>query len=142
MIAKEIKNESELEIAFDIRIKVFVKEQGVPLEDEIDEHENSAKHVLVYYNDTPVGTGRLRVTEGTAKLERICVLDSYRKYGLGKLIIEELEQIALKEGLTKSKLHGQTHAQNFYEKLGYKKASSEFMEDGIPHILMTKNLSE
>lgn len=45
------------------------------------------------------------------------------------------------KGITKMKLHGQTHAEGFYKKLGYQTASDEFMEDGIPHILMTKEIS-
>ncbi|MBM7624249.1 GNAT family N-acetyltransferase [Sporohalobacter salinus] len=141
MIAKHIKNQSELEICFDIRKKVFVEEQGVPLEDEFDKYENTAEHILGYYNDKPVGTGRMRIVDGIAKLERICILASYRKYGLGKILVQKLEKIAKEKDIVKSKLHGQTHAQQFYEKLGYHKASQVFMEDGIPHLLMVKNLS-
>ncbi|GAB6100511.1 GNAT family N-acetyltransferase [Halanaerocella petrolearia] len=141
MITKHITNQSEFEKAFNIRKIVFVEEQGVPLEDEFDEYEELAEHILVYYNDEPVGTGRLRVVNKVAKLERICILDSYRKHGLGKAIVQRLEDIAKDKGLTKTKLHGQTHAQRFYEKLGYQKASEVFIEDGIPHLLMVKDLS-
>ena len=141
MITKHITNQSDLERAFDIRKTIFVEEQGVPLEDEFDEHENFAQHVLVYYNSEPVGTGRIRFVNGVAKLERICVLTSHRKCGLGKVIVETLEQIAREKGALKSILHGQTQAQHFYEKLGYYNASDEFMEAGIPHLLMVKNLS-
>lgn len=99
------------------------------------------QHVLVYHKNQPVGTGRVRIVDQTGKLERICILKPYRKYGLGKVIIGELEKIMKEKGITKMKLHGQTHAEGFYKKLGYQTASDEFMEDGIPHILMTKEIS-
>jgi predicted GNAT family N-acyltransferase len=74
-------------------------------------------------------------------LERICILKPYRKFGLGKVIINALEEIAKEMGLSQVKLHGQTQAEGFYKKLGYRTSSATFMEDGIPHILMLKELS-
>jgi len=68
-------------------------------------------------------------------------LEPYRKFGLGKIITRTLEDIAEEKGLAQVKLHGQTHAEGFYKKLGYQTASDMFMEDGIPHILMTKELT-
>lgn len=139
---RKIKTKEDLDIAFDIRKKIFVEEQEVALEEEFDEFDTlSTDHILVYYNNEPVGTGRLRVVDGVAKLERICVLISHRKYGLGKQIIKMLEHIAREKKLTKAKLHGQTHAEGFYKMLGYETTSDVFMEDGIPHVLMVKELS-
>lgn len=135
--------EEDLNAAFYIREEVFVKEQGVPLKDEFDEFDtlnDQCKHILVYYNEEPVGTGRLRVVDGLGKLERICILEPYRKFGMGKVIIKGLEEIAEEKGVSQVKLHGQTQAEGFYKKLGYQTSSSVFMEDGIPHILMTKKL--
>ncbi|WP_134703640.1 GNAT family N-acetyltransferase [Ammoniphilus sp. YIM 78166] len=140
MEALRVTSQEELDEAFNIRKAVFVEEQGVPLEDEFDEHEAHAEHILVYFEGQAVGTGRMRVVDDIAKLERICLLAPYRKYGLGKLIIKTLEQLASEKGLTKTKLHGQTHAEGFYHKLGYETKSPVFMEDGIPHVLMVKNL--
>lgn len=143
MDSKRITLENDLQIAFTIRKEVFVKEQGVPLEDEFDKFDllnGLAEHVLVYYHEQPVGTGRVRWVDGLGKLERICILKPYRKFGLGKVIISTLEKIAAEKGVAQVKLHGQTQAEGFYEKLGYQKASNTFMEDGIPHILMIKEL--
>ena len=145
MNAKRIVTDSDLETAFHIRKEVFVKEQGVPLADELDEFDNlygQCDHVLVYYDEQAVGTGRVRVVDGLGKLERICILKSYRKYGLGKKIIQTLEEIAKEKGIAKVKLHGQTHAEEFYKKLGYMTSSDVFTEDGIPHILMVKELTD
>jgi predicted GNAT family N-acyltransferase len=143
MKAKRITIEVDLNKAFQIRKAVFVEEQGVPLEDEFDEFDNlngQCEHILVYYEEKPVGTGRVRWVDDFGKLERICILEPYRKFGLGKVIITSLEEIAQEKGAKKVKLHGQTHAEGFYKKLGYQTSSSVFIEDGIPHYLMTKEL--
>ncbi|TRZ37034.1 GNAT family N-acetyltransferase [Niallia circulans] len=143
MEAKKITSMDELEQALHIRRKVFVEEQGVPLEDEYDEFDKldgNCDHILVYYKGEPVGTGRVRSVEGLGKLERICILQDYRKFGLGKVIIAKLEELAADRKDKKVKLHGQTQAEGFYHKLGYETSSDVFMEDGIPHVLMTKSI--
>lgn len=145
MNTKKVMNEDELKIAFAIRKDIFVKEQSVPLEDEFDQYDNlngDCKHILVHYNEQPVGTGRIRFVDGVGKLERICILESFRKFGLGKTIIKALEEIAEEQGATQVKLHGQTHAEGFYKKLGYRTSSEVFIEDGIPHILMLKEITK
>jgi len=133
----------ELELAFQIRKEVFVEEQGVPLQDEFDEYDkenNMAYHILVIYEGQAAATGRLRQIEDMAKLERICVRSSLRKFGLGSVVISNLEKMALAKGFKRGKIHAQTQAEVFYEKLGYSRVSEEFMEDGIPHIIMVKEL--
>lgn len=143
MEAIVIRREEELQAAFQIRKKVFVEEQGVPLEDEFDEFDHLGElcgHILVYYKEQPAGTGRLRIVDGIGKLERICILPDYRKCGLGKVIVAELEEMAKEKRLSRVKLHGQTHAEGFYHKLGYQTSGEEFMEDGIPHVLMVKEI--
>lgn len=144
MNAKKIMTEEDLHTAFAIRKKVFVEEQGVSSEEEMDEFDaldTGCDHVLVYYNDQPVGTGRVRVVDGYGKLERICILEEYRKFGLGKVIMHKLEELVQEKGLTKSKLNAQTYAEPFYSKLGYVRFGEEFMDAGIPHILMKKQFS-
>jgi len=140
---KRITRTEELENAFSIRKKVFVNEQGVPLKDELDEFDalnGQCELVLAYFNGQPVGTGRIRFLDGVGKLERICILEPYRKFGIGRKIISALEEIAVEKGNHQVKLHGQTQAEGFYRKLGYQASSAEFIEDGIPHILMIKDL--
>lgn len=144
MNVKRITLDEDLKAAFAIRKEVFVKEQGVPLEGEFDQFDTLnglCEHILVHYNDQPVGTGRLRVADGFGKLERICILKPFRKFGLGKVMIKALEEIAEEEGILQVKLHGQTQAEGFYKKLGYQTSSPLFMEEGIPHILMVKELT-
>ncbi|USK60891.1 GNAT family N-acetyltransferase [Peribacillus asahii] len=143
MELKRITVDNDLKKAFQIRKEVFVEEQGVPVEAEFDEFDTlngQCEHILVYYEEHPVGTGRIRVVDGAGKLERICILAPYRKFGLGKVIIKALEEIAKEKGISRVKLHGQTQAEGFYEKLGYRVSSDVFMEEGIPHVLMVKEL--
>ncbi|MHA6261036.1 GNAT family N-acetyltransferase [Sporosarcina sp. CAU 1771] len=144
LITKVITSEEDLEMAFAIRKEVFVEEQKVPLEDEFDKFDTLdglSQHILVYYKNQPVGTGRVRWVDNFGKLERICVLEPFRSFGLGKVIIKKLEEISIEKEFPNVKLHGQTHAEGFYTKLGYTTSSPVFMEDGIPHVLMTKKLS-
>jgi predicted GNAT family N-acyltransferase len=144
MYTKRITIDEDLRSAFEIRKQVFVREQGVPLEDEFDLFDTlngMCEHILVHYNEQPVGTGRIRFIDGIGKLERICILKPFRKYGLGKNIIKELEEISKEQGVNQVKLHGQTQAEGFYQKLGYRTSSNIFMEDGIPHILMVKEIT-
>lgn len=143
LIIKQVENEYELDHCLFIRKTVFVNEQGVPLAEEYDEWDNASStipHIIVYDGEQPVATSRLRVVEGVAKLERICVLKEYRKYGVGKMLVDYMEQLARTQGLTKAKLNGQTQASSFYERLGYVQSSEVFLECNIPHVLFTKSL--
>ncbi|MED5046683.1 GNAT family N-acetyltransferase [Bacillus siamensis] len=143
MTIKRIATEIDLQAALEIRKAVFIEEQQVPESDEFDQFDTLQEqcgHVLVYHENQPAGTGRVRIVNHTGKLERICILKPYRKYGLGKAIISELENMIKEKGITQCKLHGQTQAEGFYHKLGYQTDSPEFMEDGIPHVIMTKEL--
>lgn len=143
MRAIEITTEAQLQQAFALRKDVFVQEQGVPEEAELDAfdtlHEGTT-HVLVYDGEVPTGTGRFRLKNGVGKVERVCVAKAARGKGIGNIIMEKIEQLARLQGYTKLKLHGQTHAESFYHRLGYETTSAEFLEENIPHVEMTKEL--
>ncbi|MCZ0756183.1 GNAT family N-acetyltransferase [Anoxybacillus sp. J5B_2022] len=124
-----------------VRRLVFVEEQHVPVEEEIDHFEDEAIHFVLYDETKPVGAGRLRLLdEATSKIERICVLHDYRKKGIGRLLMEHIEQVAKQHGAAKAKLNAQTHAEPFYKKLGYETISDVFLDAGIPHVTMVKIL--
>ncbi len=96
MKIKRITTEIDLQAALEIRKAVFIEEQQVPESDEFDQFDtlgDQCGHVLVYHENQPAGTGRVRIVNHTGKLERICILKPYRKYGLGKVIISELENM-------------------------------------------------
>lgn len=139
----EVTNQELLDACFAIRTAIFVEEQGVSAVDEFDAYDTldaEVRHILLYVDGVPAASSRLRIVEQVAKLERICVMLDYRKHGLGRVLIDKLEQMAVADGLEKAKLHAQVQASGFYERLGYAPASEVFMEDGIPHLLMTKKL--
>lgn len=139
----DVSTEQQLQSCREIRVTVFVEEQGVPLEDEFDQWDAlrpEAKHIVALSEELPVATSRLRFMGDYAKLERICILLPYRKYGLGRLLLARLEELAQAEGAEKAVLHGQVQAEGFYEKLGYTREGEPFDEDGILHVKMAKFL--
>ncbi|SHG30423.1 GNAT family N-acetyltransferase [Ornithinibacillus halophilus] len=134
------KNTQEKNDAFSVRTTVFVEEQNVSPEEELDEHDATAIHFVGYEDNQPIAASRLRFVDEYGKLERICVLKEYRGKHFGQQIIEEMEKVIKEEGFKKSKLNAQTHAEAFYQKLGYETVSEEFMDAGIPHVTMVKSL--
>lgn len=133
-----VSSEQELEEAFSIRRKVFVEEQRVPEEEEIDALEPEATHFLLQVNGTPAGAGRLRVVDGYGKVERICILKEVRGTGAGRALMEHIQAFAFEKGCDKLKLNAQVQAIPFYSKLGYEVVSEEFLDAGIPHKTMVK----
>jgi predicted GNAT family N-acyltransferase len=140
VIVKIINNPKQLEDAYSVRKFVFVDEQNVPVEEEIDEYEDEATHFVLYQDDAPIGAGRFRDVDGYGKVERICVLKEARKLGAGKAIMEKIEDYAHEKGFHKLKLNAQTHAIPFYTGLGYEVVSDEFLDAGIPHKTMMKSI--
>ncbi|AOC90619.1 GNAT family N-acetyltransferase [Bacillus amyloliquefaciens] len=133
------KTEKQLNDAFFVRKEVFVKEQHVPEEEEIDQFEDTSEHIVVYDGGQPVGAGRWRLKDGHGKLERICVMKSHRSLGVGAIIMQALEKAAAAKGADSFILHAQTQAVPFYEKQGYQVTSGEeFLDAGIPHLEMVK----
>lgn len=140
MNVKVVKTDKELEDAFSVRRTVFIDEQNVPEEEEIDQFESSSTHFVAYENGQPIGAGRFREVDGYGKVERICVLKEYRKSGAGKAIMETIESFAKEKGFSTLKLNAQTHAIPFYSRLNYEVISDEFLDAGIPHKTMKKSL--
>lgn len=141
MNVKVVETEKELQDAFSVRKQVFIEEQNVPEEEEIDQYEDSSIHFVLYDGDGPQGAGRLREVEGIGKVERICVMKPLRGKGAGNLLMKKVEEVAGEKGIKMLKLNAQTHAIPFYEKLGYEVVSEVFMDAGIPHKTMTKTVS-
>jgi predicted GNAT family N-acyltransferase len=135
-----VETDQELQDAYSVRKKVFIDEQNVPKELEMDEFDQNAIHFVGYKNDQPIAASRLRFVDDYGKLERICVLKEFRGNQYGKQIIQRMEQVIKKQEMLKAKLNAQTHAEGFYQSLGYQTVSGEFMDAGIPHVTMIKAL--
>lgn len=133
---KKVENNSEFEQAYKIRLEVFVKEQKVPEEIELDEYDSIAEHVIAYREGKPVGCGRVFLNDEYARIGRVAVLSEERKKGTGKLICEELIKIAREKGAKRFVLDAQVRAIGFYQKLGFSVTSEVFMEAGIEHVRM------
>ena len=139
MYAKKVEIEIEYEDAIQIRRKVFVEEQDVPLHLELDEYDANAVHFVAYDGDIPFGAGRIREIEpGIGKVERVCILPDYRGRKLGNLMMQCMEDYSITAEITKLKLNAQSQAILFYEKRNYTITSPEFLEAGIPHRAMEK----
>ena len=120
-----------------IRYEVFVKEQNVPPELEIDSYDKIALHVLFYIDDKPVATGRMIVKDG--HIGRIAVLKNFRNKHLGYGIMLFLMEKAKELNLKRVWLSAQTSAIGFYKKLGFSAFGKYFYEAGIKHINMEKS---
>ncbi len=142
MIVTVVENKRDKEHIFKIRRSVFVNEQKVPLEEEIDEFDDSDSviHLLGTDHNNPVAASRIRFVEDYAKLERIAVLKEFRGRNFGAEMVIAMEDVILNHNYKKSVLNAQTYAEDFYKKLGYTTTSDVFMDAGIPHITMNKKL--
>lgn len=129
--------------ALKIRYDVFIKEQQVPEELEIDELETRAEHMVMYEHDQPVGTGRIYESEkGVYKIQRVAIDKRYRGQGIGFLLMKEIENhIGKKHANAEIILDAQIHALPFYQKLGFVSEGPVFMDAGISHKKMSKKVS-
>ena len=133
IIVKRISSEKELEQAFRIRIRVFVREQRVPADLELDEDDKQALHLLASLAGRVVGTARIVVHGRQAKIGRMAVLKSYRRKKVGKELLTRAITTAKKQGARKIYLHAQVAVIGFYESAGFRCAGPVFDEAGIAH---------
>lgn len=120
-----------------IRETVFVREQGVPPELEYDGLDEAAVQVLAYVDGRAVGTGRV-LHDG--HIGRIAVLREFRGRGLGGQIVSVLMGEAAAIGCKRVYLGSQLHAVDFYRTLGFTPYGEEFMDAGIAHLYMERQL--
>ncbi len=121
-----------------IRAKVFIGEQRVPVEAEMDGRDDEALHVLLRDAGAPVATARLLLEDDLAHVGRVAVLADQRRRGAGRALMAALPGL-LPSAITLLALNAQSHAVGFYERLGYTAEGEEFLEAGIPHIAMTRS---
>lgn len=136
MIIKQATTQKDLFMCMSVRGKVFVDEQGVKSEIEIDKEDQTCLHYLVINNDQPIGACRAIKQVGYTKLGRICVLKEFRHLHIGNALMDYVMQDIKGE----FRLGAQLHAKAFYEKLGFEAYGNEFTEANIPHIMMKKTV--
>ena len=120
--------------AFSIRKHVFIQEQGVPEEMEVDEHDLSAQHALAYVDSQCIGTARLvSLTGNIGRIGRMAVLLKHRRQGIGRQLLNALLDLSKSQGITQLELHAQLSAIPFYEQSGFIARGDIYDEAGIAH---------
>ena len=138
---KLVESESELKGAFEVRRRVFVEEQGIAVEVEYDGNDGKALHMVVKDGAEVIGTARVRFLNAKqAKLERMAVLDGFRRKGIGSgitaFLIEELSNRQVEQVV----LHAQYGVIAFYKSCGFEETGLTFAEAGLKHIKMQRRL--
>lgn len=118
-----------------IRFEVFVEEQRVPAEMELDEFDALSCHALALVDGRPVGTGRL-LPDG--HIGRMAVVVGWRGRGVGAALLQALIDEAGRRGMAQLALSAQTHALGFYGRFGFLPEGEVYDEAGLPHQVMTR----
>lgn len=126
--------------ALDLRITVFVEEQGFV--DEVDEADSIATHLVIYDGEKPVATCRFFLKEDnkTYMFGRLCVLKEYRGKSLGREMLKKVEEIVKEKGGKAIILHSQYHAKDFYIRCGFTQQGEIDYEQNKPHAWMRKEV--
>ncbi|GAC1305428.1 MAG: GNAT family N-acetyltransferase [Vulcanimicrobiaceae bacterium] len=144
----DIRDTDRLRAALAIRTSVFVCEQRVPPEEEIDEHDRTdvaAVHALARASaadgSAPLGAGRFYIREPTTvRIGRMAVSARARGRGVGRALLGALVAEARGRGFARAELHAQTHAAEFYRKAGFSDDGAPLWDAGIEHQPMSLDL--
>lgn len=136
-----VADQQDMDAALSVRMRVFVEEQHVPVEEEVDRYDANpganpdVVHVLARVGGEPVATARLLLDhpEGYPHIGRVAVLQEYRRNGVGRQVMDALHAEARARGLKGITLSAQTHAIPFYERLGYVARGPVYLDAGIDH---------
>ena len=120
-----------------IREAVFVREQSVPMEREMDEWDARSVHALAFVEGQAVGTARL-LPDG--HIGRMAVLSQWRRSGIGTALLQALMARAREDGHAEVVLNAQVQATAFYARAGFVPRGGEFDDAGIPHVEMRLRL--
>ena len=135
----EVTTTDDLDTCLDLRRVVFMDEQGVTLEEEIDGLDPDCLHLLALLAGEPVGTARIHFSDDTAKIGRVCVLKPGRGKGIGAALIEKALDVSRGKA-RQAKLGAQLDALGFYSKLGFVAVGPTYDDAGIPHRDMVRPL--
>ena len=128
---------ADREILKAIREEVFVREQSVPADMEWDEFDAQSSHVVAIADGVPVGTGRL-LPDG--HIGRMAVVRAWRKKGVGNALLMALLDEARNRGMSRVLLNAQIQALPFYLRYGFHAEGEEFLDVGIAHLRMWRDL--
>ncbi len=130
---RHTRNEAERQVCYEIRTRVFVAEQGVPSEEELDDYDGTAMHFVVEVHRVIVGTARLvDLGNGVGKIGRVAILKEHRNRGLGSELIRYVMDTGFAACHTLV-LDSQISAIPFYERFGFWPEGEIFLDAGIEH---------
>ena len=162
------RDAAEVRAALGLRYEVFVVEQHVPVDEELDQHDDGALHLVAVEDGRIVATARVVIDGDTAKLGRVAVAQEARRRGIASRLIEEGDTVKLGRmavaaaarrrglasallaeaeararalGAARIALAAQTGALRLYEQAGYTAYGERFLDAGIEHLMMEKRLT-
>ena len=140
LTVKLVETEEEMEAAIEVRFRVFVAEQQVPVEEELDEFDSDATHAIAIHQGQVVATGRVVYgnEDSAARIGRMAVDIEWRRKGIGGRLLRFLEAEATAQGVNTYILNAQEYVKDFYAAHGYVERGETFLEADIVHILMRK----
>ena len=138
---REARDADERAALLALRHEVFVSEQGVPLDLEIDEHDEIALHLVAAEDGELLGTCRVLQAGDQAKFGRLVVARHARGRGIGAALLAEAERRARGMGCERMVLAAQTSAMGLYERAGYTARGDVYLDAGIEHMTMEKALA-
>jgi len=128
------QNNKDMLSCLNLRRTVFIEEQNVPENEEVDGDDPDCDHILLTVSDIPVGAARLKYYNDFIKVQRVCVLKNYRGQGIGSKIINFIIRHVEKNDIRSSvRLGSQIHALEFYKRLGFIEFGEEYLDAGILH---------
>ncbi len=140
----EVKTRADYAAVVYLRVMVFMVEQRCPYPEEFDALEDAATHFIAYdEKGLPAATVRIRLLDDgkTGKIERVAVAKDQRGKGFGRELVQTMtDRLSAMPGITKIILSAQDQAMPLYEKLGYAVTGDGYLDAGIPHHMMEKQV--
>jgi predicted GNAT family N-acyltransferase len=138
---KLVTGDVELQGAFELRRQVFVEEQRISENLVFDGHDSEALHMVVRDRERVIGSARVQfLVDNQAKLERMAVLNRYRRKGIGREMLLFLDAVWKDRRLQQVIIHAQLEVVPFYKLCGFEEVGLPFREAGIKHINMRRQL--
>jgi predicted GNAT family N-acyltransferase len=141
VVVREVDAPTDMEAIYRIRDEVFVAEQALTPNARNDPDDERSIHYLAEYGSDPVGTGRLTMFGDEAQIAWVAVKKSHRGEGIGWRIMEVMIERSEQDGGAYIILNAQTHALEFYERLGFRSVGRIFTMANIPHQVMIRQIT-
>lgn len=134
LTVRRAEGDDDIAACLALRRIVFIEEQGVSEDLEVDGLDSACMHVLAARDGVPIATARVRILENVAKIQRVCVLPMHRGKGIGAAVMRFiLTEVAAAPSVRTARLGAQIDALDFYRKLGFTPVGPEYWEAGIRH---------